>query len=238
MQGVSVPLMIYDNVKIPKGSRFTIGSSGLLGDRFVDIVVDKSVAKAPPLAAGNTVEGEREAAISDIISTVNRVAEQASTLMTHLDATVQDVGAVAKKIQKDLLQPDSLQNLAITLSNLKSTSENFAQASHRLDGIMTSVSSTIGGSKKTFSSVDSAAEEVRKTASDLRSLLQMSKQGQGTLGLLLNNTEVSSNLRAFILNLRKYGILWYKNRTPTSSTNTSSPLPSSPFSRLFRPAQE
>src|SRR5205814_4997495 len=33
-QGVDVPLRVFDFVKIPAGSRFTIGSSGLPGDRF------------------------------------------------------------------------------------------------------------------------------------------------------------------------------------------------------------
>src|SRR2546421_11753008 len=36
-QGVDVPVRIFDFVKIPAGSRFTIGSSGLLGDRFVAV---------------------------------------------------------------------------------------------------------------------------------------------------------------------------------------------------------
>src|ERR1700736_1136912 len=38
-QGVAVPLRIYDFVKIPVGSKFMVGSSGLLGDRFVTVWV-------------------------------------------------------------------------------------------------------------------------------------------------------------------------------------------------------
>src|SRR5436853_6599790 len=37
--GVEVPLRIYDYVKIPAGSKFSVGSSGLLGDRFVNVVM-------------------------------------------------------------------------------------------------------------------------------------------------------------------------------------------------------
>src|SRR6185312_13806353 len=36
-QGVDVPLRIFDYVKIPTGSKFSVGSSGLLGDRFVSV---------------------------------------------------------------------------------------------------------------------------------------------------------------------------------------------------------
>src|SRR5690349_2272321 len=38
-QGVVVPLRIYDYVKVPAESKFSIGSSGLLGDRFVNVTM-------------------------------------------------------------------------------------------------------------------------------------------------------------------------------------------------------
>src|SRR5437588_12056885 len=41
--GVAVPLKIYDYVKIPEESKFTVGSSGLLGDRFVNVTMPPGV---------------------------------------------------------------------------------------------------------------------------------------------------------------------------------------------------
>src|SRR5881275_3186568 len=43
--GVAVPLKIYDYVKIPEGSKFTVGSSGLLGDRFVSVTLPPGAPK-------------------------------------------------------------------------------------------------------------------------------------------------------------------------------------------------
>src|ERR1700756_1274750 len=37
--GVDVPLKIYDYIHIPENSKFTVGSSGLLGDRFVTVTI-------------------------------------------------------------------------------------------------------------------------------------------------------------------------------------------------------
>src|SRR3984893_14890319 len=37
--GVEVQLRIFDSVRVPAGSRFTVGSSGLLGDRFVAVTM-------------------------------------------------------------------------------------------------------------------------------------------------------------------------------------------------------
>src|SRR5580765_7090144 len=45
-RGVDVPLRIFDYVKIASGSAVTVGSSGLLGDRFVAIT--------PPLGKTST----------------------------------------------------------------------------------------------------------------------------------------------------------------------------------------
>src|SRR6476646_11268616 len=50
--GVAVPLKIYDYIKIAEGSKFTVGSSGLLGDRFVNVTIPHGPPKAylPPNA--------------------------------------------------------------------------------------------------------------------------------------------------------------------------------------------
>ena len=58
-RGVDVPLRIYDYVQIPTGSKFTIGSSGLLGDRFVAITPPPGKPTAF-IAKGARIEGTRE----------------------------------------------------------------------------------------------------------------------------------------------------------------------------------
>src|SRR5215210_2714684 len=39
VNAVSVPLQIIEGIKIPRGAKFQVGSSGLLGDRFVEVVL-------------------------------------------------------------------------------------------------------------------------------------------------------------------------------------------------------
>jgi phospholipid/cholesterol/gamma-HCH transport system substrate-binding protein len=58
-RGVDVPLKIYHFVNIPVKSTFTIGSSGLLGDRFVSIYPPAGKPSAY-IAHGARVEGARE----------------------------------------------------------------------------------------------------------------------------------------------------------------------------------
>src|SRR5215210_7794213 len=65
VEGVAVMLRIFDYVKIPVGSKFTVGSSGLLGDRFVDV-------QPPPgqpsefLHPNAQIAGTRETGMDDL----------------------------------------------------------------------------------------------------------------------------------------------------------------------------
>jgi hypothetical protein len=54
-------------------------------------------------------------------------------------------------------------------------------------------------------------DSAKKTSEEFRVLAQQAQTGGGALGMLISNREMADNLRAFILNLRKHGILWYKD---------------------------
>jgi len=62
--GVAVPLRIYDYVKIPLGSKFTVGSSGLLGDRFVT-VTPPTGQPTGYVQKNAVIDGKRESGIDD-----------------------------------------------------------------------------------------------------------------------------------------------------------------------------
>src|SRR5947208_11480335 len=57
--GVAVPLKIYDYVKVPEGTKFKVGSSGLLGYRLVNVTIPPGLPTTylPPNAY---ISGARE----------------------------------------------------------------------------------------------------------------------------------------------------------------------------------
>src|SRR6201989_2029440 len=61
-QGVEVPVSIFGVVKIPAGSRFTVGSSGLLGDRFVAVTAPQRITE-DTIPKNSVIEGTRESGI-------------------------------------------------------------------------------------------------------------------------------------------------------------------------------
>ena len=64
-QGVEVPLRIFGYVQIPAGSRFTVGSSGLLGDRFVAVTAPQRITQEF-VPKNSVIEGTRETGIDDL----------------------------------------------------------------------------------------------------------------------------------------------------------------------------
>ena len=95
--GVAVPLKIYDYIKIPEGTKFTVGSSGLLGDRFVNVAIPPGPPKAylPPNA---DVNGARETGIDDL-------TRSGGALVNDLRGTVQKIDTTVNRLNQDTLSP-------------------------------------------------------------------------------------------------------------------------------------
>ena len=83
----------------------------------------------------------------------------------------------------------------------------------------TSANETFTSANQTFTSAKSAADDLKKAIGDLRSLIQQAKQGRGALAALISDREMAENLRALVSNLRRSGILWYKDRPPPEANS-------------------
>lgn len=221
MRGVYVTLKVYEGVQIPEGSTFTIGSSGLLGDSYVDISMppDLDLTQLTPIPADTTVIGGRQSGISEL-------AGEGSALLDDVRTAVNNINGVVTRMNEELLTQQSMVSIGETLENLETTSAEFAKASAQLDAIMTEISTatvdaaeTIKGTGKTvkqssitLESVEKAADEFSKTMVEVRALIRDVKQGKGPIGTVLNDRAMAENLRAFAENLRRHGVLWYRDR--------------------------
>src|SRR5207244_2897179 len=117
-QGVDVPLKIYDYIKIPETSKFTVGSSGLLGDRFVNVVMPSGQPKAF-LSPNAHISGARETGIDDI-------TREGGALLGDLRGTVQ-------KLNQETLSSENMQNLKASMEHLNQASSALAQSSKKLE---------------------------------------------------------------------------------------------------------
>jgi phospholipid/cholesterol/gamma-HCH transport system substrate-binding protein len=232
MDGVAVDLKIYENVEIPGKAEFLVGSSGLLGDKFIQVVVGPGAKDSPPIAPGSTVRGRTESGIGDLTTKAGAMMEElqatvaniksitekldqsvfTGTTVGDLNETIANLRSVTTKIDREIFTGTTVGDLNATIANLRQATAAFAETSKKLDSVLAKVDGAVGTGDEALKSAKAAADEVKKAVTDVRGLVNQARQGRGALGVLLSDREVADNLRALVRNLRRHGILFYKDR--------------------------
>jgi phospholipid/cholesterol/gamma-HCH transport system substrate-binding protein len=190
-QGVIVPLRIYDYVKIPLDSKFTVGSSGLLGDRFVTVTPPKGQPSGY-IAKDASIDGTRESGFDDLTKQGNEL--------------VGDVRKTVKKLNEETLSAQNLENLKASMEHLNQATSALAESSKKLDGVIEDADSAMTSAKK-------AADGLQTAIADTRKVLRSAMQGKGLVATLLNDQQLANDLHALISNLRSHGVLFYRDST-------------------------
>jgi len=202
-QGVDVPLKIYDYIKLPEGSKFTVGSSGLLGDRFVNVVMPPGQPKAF-LAPNAHISGARESGVDDL-------TREGGALVNDLRGTVQKIDTTMDRLNQDTLSSANMENLKSSMEHLNQATSALAESSKKLDGVVDQADSTMASAK-------TAADNLQSAIADTRKVLRSATQGKGLVATLLNDPALAADLHALISNLRAHGVLFYRDTAATSQT--------------------
>ena len=179
MQGVAVELKVREDVQLPTASTFIIGSSGLLGNRFVDVLVPADADLEDRLAPGTIVAGMRETGIEDL-------TRDGSLMLADIRRAVETINTALERLDNTALSEASLNDLRETIANLKKGSEGFTD-------------------------IGKASKDLEAAAADARRLMASARTGPGPLPMLLNDRKTADDLRAILANVRRHGVLWYKD---------------------------
>ena len=202
-QGVEVPLRIFDYVKIPVGSRFTVGASGLLGDRFVAVSMPQGEPKEF-VAPNSTVKGMRETGLDDL-------TKQGNELLGDLRTTVQNINTTVTRLNDQAFSQPNMENLKSTMQHLNDATSSFADTSKKLDGVVAKADATMASAKSAADNVQVAVFDARRMFAEVTTFVQQATRGKGILPQMISNSELANDLRALISNLRAHGILFYRD---------------------------
>lgn len=231
---VSAPMRIHDGVRIPRKATFLIRTSGMLGDSYVDVVPPATYEPADVIQPGETVIGTRAGGIEDLTAKGGKMMDTLNEdVLRKLNMELDEIQIATRSINSKLLSDENLKNLQETFANLKATTAGFAQTSKDLDAVVAKTNEAVEAAKGTLKTVDSAAADVRLAIGDVRKmtdsaniLVKKATTGEGTLGTLISDKQAAENLKALIINLRRSGVLFYKDR-PVGSPEVSTPPPRS-----------
>jgi len=120
---VEVNLKIDSNVHLRKDAKFVIGSSGLLGDRFVDVqpmqykegTEDKD--KGEPIKDGDIIAGTETTDLGKLANSAEPLIERANHIAAQLDDMI-------TRLNTDVLPATSTDDLKETISKLRDMVDN------------------------------------------------------------------------------------------------------------------
>jgi phospholipid/cholesterol/gamma-HCH transport system substrate-binding protein len=202
-QGVDVPLRIFDYVKIPAGSKFTVGSSGLLGDRFVAVAMPPGTPESY-IAKDSLIEGTRETGLDDL-------TREGGFLVSDLRAAVQNVNNTISRLNNEALSDVNLLNLRMSVEHLNTATTALAQSTQKIDGVIEKAGGTMDSTKQAADDVQVAIADARKTIQAATEVIQQATSGKGAFAALLTDRELAKDLRALVSNLRAHGVLFYRD---------------------------
>ena len=188
---VAVKLKVQESVKIPRKSRFIVGSANLLGDKYIDVIPAADMDPSDVWQQGEIIEGSRAGGFEEL-------ATRGGEVMDDLAKSLKQIQTLSTTINERLLNETNVQNLSETFANLKETSLAFKKASLSLDTVMLKVSD--------------ATDRAGKAADSLQKVTKGVADGKGTLGILLHDKETGENLKSLIYNMKRSGILFYKDK--------------------------
>ena len=226
---VAVKLSIREEVHIPRTAYFQIRTSGMLGDSYVDVVPPAKFEAGDFAKPGERIAGRKTGGLDELTA---KGSEMMDTLnnetLKKLGAELDELKIATKNVNERLLNEKNLKNLEDTFANMKSASSDFAKTSKDLDEVVLKAKDAVDSAKSTMKTVDGTAAELKsaigdfrkladsatKTTDAARSLVAKIDRGEGALGMLINDRQTTENLRSLIVNLRRSGVLFYKDRAP------------------------
>lgn len=236
---VNVHLSIFQGVKIRRDAKFVINQSGLLGDRYIDVVPQSGTADV--IKPGEVLQGSSSVDLTEAIRGVVDVLHQAAGTIERVDKAIQ-------RIDETVLSRQSLEHIEAALANVDATSSNAVGLTLTLRGVveenrgkvdntLTKFSEAADNLNQTSKNVDQVVKNVdqlvaanqddirtttkrlAESAKQLNDILARLEKGEGTVGKLLVDPTLHDEFVHLVQNWRKYGLLYKEGNKPASKTS-------------------
>ena len=211
---ILVKMTLYKSLDIPSNSVARIASPDLLGTKVIQIVLGNSRELAK---SGDTLTAEMQASLSEEVNRqVAPIKRKAEDLMLSLDTMLIVIRAVFNSETRENLSQSFL-HIRQTIANLEHTTYNLDTLIYgqrnRIERILFNIESITGNIRENEKQIDNvianfeaisdtlAKVNVKKTLDDVdnavlgfSAIMQKINTGEGSLGLLLNDKQLYSNI--------------------------------------------
>ena len=159
--GVTVTMDIKGDVKIPRGSRVTIGSAGVMGEKFINIL--PAGAENGYVADGDYLIGEDEKGMDTLMEGIDKTLGQVQELLGSVNDVLGN-----KDLQRSLVQSMvNIQDVTKRLDRTMAVLENLAVSNQgQVTSILTQLDSATAGMDRTMQSVEAMMKNLETVGAD------------------------------------------------------------------------
>ena len=192
-----IGVSIDKGIVLPKGTEMALVADGMLGGSAIEFVLPAQ-SSATAYHPGDTlttkiVPGLVESLQVGLLASLDSILQEANQLLANLNNEVEEGSLHA-----------SLQNIERLTTDLTVSGRDIRQLTHnQLPGIITKVDNTMADLQVVVEDVRKA--EIQNTIASLDSTISLLNASltseKGTLGLLLNDSELHENLNSALRNL-------------------------------------
>jgi phospholipid/cholesterol/gamma-HCH transport system substrate-binding protein len=192
-----VGVNINDDITLPHGTEMALVADGLLGGSAIELILP-STQSALTYQGGDTLVTKVVPGLMDNLQ---------MGLLANLDSLLVETNALIANLNNEVEEGSlyaTLQNIEKITTDLKVSGNDIRQLTHnQLPGIISKIDTTVAGLQTLVE--NNKEVNLQQTVNNLNATINLLNQilesEDGTLGLLLNNTELHDNLNTALRNL-------------------------------------
>ena len=187
--GVTVALRVNPDVRIPEGSHVTIGTPGVMGEKFVN--VQPAEDRGHYVGDGAYLIGDDEQGMDSMFAGINAVVGQAQELLTSLNSIAGDKGFRQSVLQMTVNMRDMTAHLSGLMAqlesmaaenrgNVKSMTANLVTVTESMNRTMANVEHMVANMNSVLGDPQTA-EDLRQTVKNARSISEKAGKMLGSV---------------------------------------------------------
>jgi len=131
--------------------------------------------------------------------------------MAHLNKTMTRVDEKVLGEENALNLKTALAELRDAATSFKNAAKSIEEQTRRLGPMFDKLEPAIAKADKTLTTADDSLVSIKKAADSLSQVARNITTGKGLLGALMNDAELKTDFKDLIANMKRNGVLWYKN---------------------------
>ena len=208
--GVTVTMEIEPEVKIPKQSKVSIASSGVMGEKFINF--QPKVDNGEYIENGAYLYGAEEAGMDQMFDGMTRVMEEVEVLLQSVKAVIGDDTFQKSVVEMSANMKEStehINNLTGTFEKIATNNEaNFNEMVKQMEGAIAGMNQTMANVEHMSANLDKFVGDP-KTVEDLRVTLDNIAKTSSSVASMADNMnkfagdpQVAEDLKATVGNAR------------------------------------